>query len=185
MIHPLKTVTAAAVALVITAGVAAAQDSDAPFGNQASQEYAATLWQKLTEMRLVGENAIDTVPYRGVEPHGAMLETFFTTMTVNGHTGMVAVKRNYGPAGVEASAVQGNRSEHLGAVTVMFQREEGYDPDTMNWFWAKFLPDGSLDTTPDGMALAGRVAKGMDQGCIACHSAAPGDDFLFVTDTLR
>ncbi|EKV27373.1 hypothetical protein C882_1875 [Caenispirillum salinarum AK4] len=185
MIQTLRTTaTAAAVALAFGAGAATAAD-DTPFGGPESQEYAATLWQALTEERLAGDNAIDGVPYRGTEPHGAMLETFFTTMTVDGHTGMVAVKRNYGPAGVEQSAVQGNRAEHLGAVTVMFQREDGYDPDNMNWFWAKYLPDGSLDTNPAGMQLAGRVAKGADQGCIACHSAAPGGDYLYVTDFVR
>ncbi len=29
---------------------------------------------------------------------------------------------------------------------------------------------------PKGMKLAGRVAKGMDQGCIACHRSVGGDD---------
>lgn len=184
MVHFLNTAASAALALQLGASAAMAQD-DAPFGDQASQDYAATLWQQLTDMRLAGENAIDTVPYRGVEPHGFMLETFFTTMTVDGHTGMVAVKRNYGPEGVEKEAVQGNRDEHLGAVTVMFQREDGYDPDNRNWFWAKYLPDGSLDSNPAGMKLAGRVAKGADQGCIACHQSAPGGDYLYVTDTVR
>ena len=32
---------------------------------------------------------------------------------------------------------------------------------------------------------AGRIAKGADQGCIACHQSAPGGDYLYVTDTLR
>ena len=61
-------------------------------------------------------------------------------------------------------------------------REAGYDDDNENWFWAKYLPDGSLDKNPKGMELAGRVAKGADMGCIACHSAAPGDDYLYVND---
>ena len=52
-----------------------------------------------------------------------------------------------------------NRLKHLGAVTVMFRREAGYDAQNKNWFWAKYLPDGSLDKNPNGMQLAGRVAK--------------------------
>ena len=28
--------------------------------------------------------------------------------------------------------------------------------------------------------LAGKVAKGKPKGCIACHSAAPGGDFMFL-----
>ena len=35
---------------------------------------------------------------------------------------------------------------------------------------------------PKGMSLAGRVAKGMPAGCIACHSNAGGGDFLFIND---
>ena len=44
------------------------------------------------------------------------------------------------------------------------------------------LPEGSLDQNPKGIPLAGRVAKGMDQGCIACHKAAPGGDYVFNHD---
>lgn len=34
-----------------------------------------------------------------------------------------------------------------------------------------------------GMALAGRVARGMDEGCIACHQGA-ADDMVFTSDHL-
>ena len=68
-------------------------------------------------------------------------------------------------------------AKHLGAITVMFRREAGYDDDNADWFWAKFLPDGSLDKNAMGGSLAGRVAKGMDTGCIACHSGE--DDYVF------
>ena len=64
----------------------------------------------------------------------------------------------------------------------MFRREKGYDADNKDWFWAKYKPDGSLDTNPKGMQLAGRVAKGAAQGCIACHKAAPGGDLVFNND---
>jgi hypothetical protein len=64
--------------------------------------------------------------------------------------------------------------EYLDAYTVMFQRAEGYDPDHQDWFWAKYTPDGALDTTPEDMQMAGRVV-----GCIECHATAPGDDYVF------
>jgi hypothetical protein len=63
----------------------------------------------------------------------------------------------------------------------MFQRE-GYDSDNNDWFWAKYLPDGSFDSNPAGVPLTGRIAKGMNSGCIACHTAAPGDDMVFLND---
>jgi hypothetical protein len=72
-------------------------------------------------------------------------------------------------------------AKYLKAVTVMLKRP-GYDPETMDWFWAKYKADGSLDTNPAGMMLAGKVAKGKPKGCIACHTAAPGGDMMFLHD---
>jgi len=60
--------------------------------------------------------------------------------------------------------------------------EKGYDPDDKDWFWVKYAPDGTVLTNPKGMKLAGRVAKGMDKGCIACHAGAPGGDMVFNHD---
>lgn len=169
-----------AIAAVGLAGAAIAQD--APFGGEADVAYAGQLWKALEASNLVGANAVQSKPYEGIEPHGFVLQTFFSKATVDGHTGTVVVKRNYGPAGVEVDEVINNPKGHLGAVTVMYRREAGYDPDNADWYWAKYLPDGTLDKNPKGMQLAGRVAKGADVGCIACHSGADGDDYLFVTN---
>jgi len=35
------------------------------------------------------------------------------------------------------------------------------------------------------MKLAGRVAKGAPTGCIACHKAAPGGDYIFNHDRYK
>ncbi len=153
-----------------------------PFGSDEDAAYAASLWQAMTAINLAGDNQIHVAPYEGTDPHGMMLETFFTAVTIDGYTGDLIVKRNYGPVGVSAEEVMSNPEDHLGAVTVMFRREEGYDPDNQDWFWAKFLPDGTLDKNPKGMALAGMIAKGADVGCIACHSGAGGDDYVFTAD---
>lgn len=170
------------VALALSAGVANADSHMSPFGSPEDVAYAGKVWERMAEERLRGPRAINTIPYEGIEPHGAILETLIATMEVDGHEGVIFVKRNYGPAGVAKGEVQKNRSAHLGAVTVMFQREDGYDADHDNWFWAKFKPDGALDVNPQGVPLAGRVAKGQDTGCIACHQNAPGEDYLFTTD---
>lgn len=154
---------------------------EAPFGNAADMEYAAKLWSVMEGKALVGEGAIMAFPYEGVEPHGLMLETFYTTAEIEDHLGTLVVKRNYGPAGVSKDEVLGDPEGHLGAVTVMFQRAEGYDDATGNWFYAKYLPDGTLDRNPMDMALAGLVGKDADAGCIACHAGA-APDYLFTTD---
>jgi len=179
---PLRSFTAGIAVLCFGAGVAAAQGM--PFGTDADAAYAAKIWAQMEEMNLAGEGMIRSAPYDGTPPHGKMLETFYTSATVDGHTGDLVVKRNFGPEGVTKDQVLSEPGKHLGAVTVMFRRDKGFDPEDKDWFWVKFLPDGSLDKNAKGMRLAGKVAKGMDAGCIACHSTAPGDDMLFTTDAL-
>lgn len=180
----MRTITACTTgiaAFALSAGMALSQD--APFGSDADAAYAELLWSIMEETKLAGDGMLRSFPYEGVAPHGMMLETLYTEATVDGHTGDLVVKRNYGPEGVSKDAVLSDPYTHLAAVTVMFRREAGFDPDNADWFWVKYLPDGSLDKNPAGMRLAGKVAKGMDAGCIACHTGA-GDDMLFTTDHL-
>lgn len=160
-----------ALSLVVSAAVA--QD----FGGQEDQDYAGQLWQTMQDRNLAGDDAVQAFPYPGTDPHGMMLETFYTDATVDGHTGTLVIKRNYGPEGVTVDQVLGSPGDHLAAVTIMFRRAEGYAPDAGNWFWAKYLPDGTLDQTPDGTPIAG-----MAQGCISCHASAEGGDYLFTTN---
>ena len=157
----------------------------APFGSNQDAAYAKQIWQAMQAQRLAGPNAMYSHPYEGTDPHGMILETFYSSATINGHKGALIVKRNYGPKGVSVDEVQKHPAKHLGAITVMFKREKGYDPEDKDWFWVKFLPDGSLDKNPKGMRLAGKVAKGADKGCIACHQAAGGDDFVFTSDAVK
>lgn len=180
-----KMVVGGAAALGLGFGAIGAIAQDAPFGTDAEIAYAKQLWEIMETDKLVGKGAIHSVPYAGSEPHGLMLETFYSNATLDGHSGRLVVKRNYGPEGVMADEVLMDPAGHLAAVTVMFQREDGYDADNQNWFWAKYLPDGTLDKSPNGMQLAGRVAKGADTGCIACHSTADGDDYLFTSNGMK
>ncbi|MBT4836431.1 MAG: hypothetical protein HON94_03700 [Methylococcales bacterium] len=150
-----------------------------PFGTSVEIDYSKNLWQTLVTAKLVGNDSINTVPYKGMPPHGAVLESLASHVTVNGHRGKVYVKKNYGGAGITRSKVANDRKKYLKAVTVMFKREAGYDADNQDWFWVKYKANGSLHTNPKGMKLAGRVAKGMGVGCIACHRAASGGDYLF------
>jgi len=173
-------VAAAAIALGSSASA-----QMAPFGTDTEVNYAGQLWEAMASAKLVGDGMIRSFPYEGIAPHGMMLETFYSEATIGGHTGTLIVKRNYGPEGVDEDAVLMDPAKHLGAITVMFKREAGYDADNNDWFWAKYLPDGSLDKNPKGMQLAGRVAKGKPKGCIACHSGAPGDDYVFTSDHLK
>ncbi|NQV57355.1 MAG: cytochrome P460 family protein [Rhodospirillales bacterium] len=168
--------------LALMLGSTPGQAAEPPFGGPGSIAFAKTLWTALENANWVGKEQIRSKPYLGTEPHGFVLESLDGQLEVSGRTGWVVVKRNYGPKGVKIDAVEANRSKHLAAITVMFKREKGYDPDNQDWFWAKYKADGSIDKDPKGANLVGRVAKGMDAGCIACHKGAPGGDMVFVFD---
>ena len=177
-----KRAIAAVSALAMSASVSLAQDL--MFGGEEDVAYAADLWKAMVELDLAGPGSmqIRAYPFEGTDPHGMMLETFYTTTMIDGYTGALIVKRNYGPEGVTVDQVMTEPAKHLRAITVMFQRELGFDADNQDWFWVKYMPDGTLDKNPKGVALAGKIAKGADVGCISCHENAGGDDYLFTTD---
>ncbi len=156
-----------------------------PMGSPDDVADSQALWKALANADLVGPGAVKDKPYTGTPPHGKILETLHTTVTVNGYKGTAIVKRNYGGPGVSINSVKANPKRYLKAVTVMFKREAGYDPEDKDWFWAKYKPDGSLHVKEKmGMKipLAGRVAKGKPEGCISCHRGAPGGDFVFASN---
>ena len=156
---------------------------DKPFGGPGSVQYAGKLWQALVDAGMVGENALRAKPYKGIEPHGAILENFERDVTVGGHTGVAVVKKNYVGDGITVEQVVNDAAEEsLASVTVMYRREAGYDADNDDWFWVKYSPDGGVLKNPKGASLAGRVAKGMNAGCIACHKGAPGGDYVYTHD---
>ncbi|SOE16922.1 hypothetical protein SAMN05877838_1808 [Hoeflea halophila] len=155
---------------------------NAPFGNAEDVDYASKLWQVMMDQKLVGDDSIKVRPFEGNEPHGTIQEVLATTATMDGHSGRLLVKRNHGAEGeLSVEDVYDDPLSNLAAITIMFKRESGYDAENQDWFWAKYLPDGTLDKNPNGLQLAGRVAKGSDAGCIACHTAAGGEDLETLT----
>lgn len=155
----------------------------APFGDKDDVKYSEKLWSAMEKANYVGNHAIMSTPYAGQPPHGAVLDTIEGPLKVGGKTNHVIVKRNYGGPDVSKETVANNPDKYLKAVTVMYKRT-GYDPDNQDWFWVKYRPNGDLHTNPKGMKLAGRVAKGMPKGCIACHTGAQGGDMVFNHDRL-
>ncbi len=170
---------------VVMFGMAAAMSSataqDMAFGGADDVAFAQKLWASLMTQKLVGPNRIHVQPFEGNEPHGSIQQVLGTTITVDGRSARAIVKVNHGGPDVDVQAVYDNPNEFLGAYTVMFKRENGYDAENQNWFWAKYGPTGELDKNPKGAMIAGRFMKGADKGCIACHAAAGGDDFETLT----
>jgi hypothetical protein len=157
----------------------------APFGNKADLSDAQKVWTASVEAGFVGKDSIVTRPYKGIPPHGLILELMEKDVTIDGHKGALVIKKNYGGNGLSIDDVISNPEKYLKAVTIMFKREAGYDAENKNWFYGKYNPDGSLQKNPKDRELAGRVAKGAPTGCIACHKAAPGGDFIYNHDRYK
>ncbi len=163
------------------------------FGLAEDVEYAGTLWRAMVAARLVGpEEKKQALFFGGARPHGEILELAYQNLEVDGHTGFIVVKKNYSGPGVSEAAVARDRARFLTSITVMFEREAGYDADNQNWFWVKYKPGGGLDARQLGgkqVPLAGRIAKGNtveeNGGCIYCHSSAGGRDYIFYPSVKR
>lgn len=145
-----------------------------PFGTSEDVAYGDKLWKQLEER---GYNSTPSVVYEGTTPHGQVVEVL--EGKIDGKT--VLVKRNYRGENLTVADVIQDRAKYLKAITVMKKREEGYDPENQNWFYAKYKADGSYFKKMGMIPVVGRVAKGIDnKNCISCHSNMP--DFRFVTD---
>ena len=147
-----------------------------PFGNAEEVKYSAQLWNAMAAARLVGSQAIAAVPYKGAV-HKNILITLDSTVRVGDHTGAVIVKKMFQGDAVTVETVANNPTANLKIVAVMFKRKTGYDADHRDWFYVKFNPDGTPQTNPKGVSLAGQVPK-----CRSCHQAAPGGDYVYSYD---
>ncbi|MFC1718255.1 cytochrome P460 family protein [Candidatus Poribacteria bacterium] len=175
---------AAAILVMFTLLVVGQEKMAMPFGGDADVAFANKLWEGIEGYT---EWPIKSKVYVGQSPHGAYLRMYYNVVNLDGKPYHIIIKDNYmgkDAAGneVDLETVAKSPQKYLAAVTPMVQREDGYDSDNNDWFYAKFNPDGTIAKNPKDMLLAGRVAKGMDAGCIACHKAAKGNDYLFVND---
>jgi len=150
------------------AGTEEAVASDRGPAAELPEPDAEALWAHLGDESYAGDWALwpgKGELYEGAEPHGARLTTYvspaaadaFETDAAAMPYGAIVVKENYSADGV------------LQAITVMYKVAD-YNPDAGDWFWARYLPDGSVDGAG---ALAGTPAS-----CIECHSSAAENDFL-------
>jgi hypothetical protein len=139
------------------------------FGSEEDVSMAATIW---TEIQ--GYDQWAAPPDRdglieGSQPHGSW-QRWYHNEVADLADGYVVVKVNFT-----------DMMETFDAVTVM-KKIDGYDPDTKDWFYAKYMADGTLFENGDGIPMAGLVGKGGAMGCIPCHAAAGGDDYLHYND---
>ena len=163
----------AAAVLVTFALLVVGQDKmPMPFSGDEDVAFANDLWKEMGEY---AKWPMQSEVYVGQTPHGAFIRMYYSMVSMNEKPYHVIVKDNFMGKDAEGNeldleTVAKSPVKYLGAVTVMVQREDGYDLDNNNWFYVKYNADGTIAKNPKDMLLAGRVAKGMDTGCIACHN---------------
>lgn len=136
-------------------------------------QYARELWAQISDYQTWTEPEGFQGWQEGMSPHGAVLRYYVNDVAEEDlmSDGAIIVKANYSEEGEDA----------LKSVTIM-EKREGYDPETGDWFYVKYAPDGTIMENPQGKKLAGLVGKGGAKGCIPCHASAGGDDYLFMND---
>lgn len=185
MTHSKKLIAAIVViaAGVIAGSAPALTQEKMPFGGKKDVNFAVDLWTALKKANMVGPNRMISKAFDGNEPHGTIQQVLSADIMVRGRKARAIVKMNHmGGEGVTLEKVYADPDKYLAAYTVMFKREKGYDAEDKDWFWAKYDPKGNLDSMmPGAPKMAGRVAKGMPEGCIACHTGAGGADLEVLT----
>ncbi|MFQ6043105.1 MAG: cytochrome P460 family protein [Candidatus Poribacteria bacterium] len=170
-------ITLSAVALSILIQSVGGQEM--AFGGKEDIAFANKVWKSIAGY---DKWLMKSDVYPGESPHGKFLRLYYNMVNVDGKPYHIIIKDNFGGKDATLEKVSKSPEKYLAAVTVMVQREAGYDSDNNDWFWVKYKADGAIDKNPKGMALAGRVGKGMDEGCIPCHSKAKDNDYLFTND---
>ncbi|MFT5521218.1 MAG: hypothetical protein ACI9IA_001819 [Enterobacterales bacterium] len=149
-----------------------AETSKATSGTAEDNAYAAKVWQYMLKNKLIGKDRIRSFPFKGNRPHGSIQELISTNAEIEGHTGKLIVKHNYGSKdGLTKEEVYGaDQAENYVALTIMYQREKGYDSANDDWFWAEYNADGSIINHQE-VDLSGR-----SKFCLACHTPLGGKD---------
>ncbi len=111
-------------------------------------------------------------PRRAESPHGPFVRTYANAVAAADLKdlpyGSILVLEDYTEDQKQRTGVE------------VLYRVKGYDPKNGNWYWMKYLENGTVvRTSPDqgGRPIAGRVMT-----CIDCHRKAGGNDAVFSND---
>jgi cytochrome c553 len=139
---------------------------------QTQEEFVDTFWRFIvkkdaaynTWQVLKRENAEDSID----NPHGEFTKTYANKVAADNPTGLpdgsILVREDY------------DTDQKRVSISVMY-RVKDYYKEHGNWYWMKFLENGTAARTSkeDGNKLvAGKVTS-----CVACHAKATGKDFVF------
>ena len=154
---------------------------DLPFGNDGEIVEAEELFSQARDQnysKLTNSNwqlfPTTTNPVASDAPHGAGFASIFVNSTFaksadksNPDVGSVIIKNN----------LDSEVLTDIDSITMMVKKEDGYDPEHHNWFWAKLDPQGNVAANPMGVMLAGRVGttEGEGAACLGCHQQDSSD----------
>lgn len=132
-------------------------------GTAEDQSTATSLWQRMQGYQDWGQYSGFGGTQEGRSVHGKFVRVYANDQALadEGQPGYGSILVKEGFDSADRSTLRG--------ITVM-ERIAGYDPDSHDWFFARYDKQGKLTDS-------GKVAK-----CADCHFDAGGDDFLFVND---
>ncbi len=133
---------------------------------QKSEVSGNAIWNRITvesSFKNYSEWPKDSGLQPGQSPHGVWHRVFannslFDALPVADSTapeGSLIVKENF------------DSSKKLGSITVM-AKVKGYDPESGDWYWAMFDPEGKV------------LKEGSPGGCISCHAGMRSNDFVII-----
>jgi hypothetical protein len=140
------------------------------------EEFYASFWKHLNKQESPYKKW-ESLPGKkdlreGAAPHGDFVRTYANKTATSDPKvlpyGSILVTENYG-----------EDKKTLIDITVMY-RSKGADAQHGDWYWLKYLPDGTIARTPEKegkKAIAGKVSS-----CIECHSKAAGKDLVYSND---
>jgi hypothetical protein len=155
---------------------ASTQPQPAPARALTAEEFYQSLWRYMVREKspytrwpsLPGKAG----PRKAESPHGPIVRTYANAVAAADPKGLP-----YGSILVleDFAADQKTRT----GINILY-RVKGYDPRNGDWYWMKYLENGTVVRTPadqGGKPVAGRVVA-----CIDCHRKAGGNDFVVSND---
>ncbi|MCF6148883.1 MAG: cytochrome P460 family protein [Candidatus Kuenenia sp.] len=117
-----------------------------------------------------------TAFYEGEEKehHGSLSTTYVNDIAYE----VIENKKGLMPPGATIVKENYTADKALESITVM-HKAEGFHPDTNDWFWIKFEPNGkviAMVTNNGDTTLSDKVAE-----CIGCHKKQIDNDYIFTS----
>lgn len=139
-------------------------------------EFYASFWKHLNKPEIPYKKW-ESLPGKKQLREGAVLHGVFVRTYANKTAAGDPKALPYGSILVTENYEKDKKT--LRDITVMY-RSKGTDPQHGDWYWLKYLPDGTIARTPEKegkKAIAGKVSS-----CIECHAKARGKDLVYSND---